>query len=133
MVRTSFILKTLGILTAAILIATIVQGILFGESTHFLFPLIDTKFTKGFSEEKFESIEKGMTKEQVKDILGEPFNVLPKVDDGRGFSDHFVIYECWSYSQDNAFLLFDFSWQWYRVCFSEDGLVRATPIMVLYD
>lgn len=85
---------------------------------HFIFnPHIDTRFTEGFTLKDFNSVEVGMNKNQVIELLGEPFtkNSVSSVP------------ECWVYSGDGKAKPFaDFSYFSYQVCFEGDLVDRVT-------
>lgn len=86
------------------------------ERYFFLYPDIDTVYASGFSYAKFSKIQVGMSKEQVRQLLGSPF--IPFSHDNRT--------ECWPYSQDGRLWpVGDFAWIFVRVCF-EDGMVAGT-------
>ena len=105
-------------------------------------PEIDTRFTDGFSKEKFNAIISGMKTDQVLKDLGEPFTRnggslncwdgkevqtpdqmskdfsldIPLPDEGT---------EVWSYSEDGGCWWFDFAWLEYRVEFRNGAVVKT--------
>ncbi len=87
---------------------------------HFPFyPYIDTIFAKDFSRDTFNQVEKGMTQEKVKTMLGEPFDK--------------TTYDCWKYSTDGKLSPYaDFSWYLFQVCF-KNGVVDRKPINEFND
>lgn len=73
----------------------------------------------GYSEQAFQQIQIGMTKEEVFRRLGPPLN---NVND-------FV----WSYTEDNAFAVWDFAWLMREIVFDEHGRVKVKRAEVAYD
>ncbi|RJR16229.1 hypothetical protein C4579_00765 [Candidatus Microgenomates bacterium] len=91
-------------------------------------PEIDTVFTPNFTKENFEKIQNGMTTQEVRDLLGEPFRTenikILEVENryARVFQAEDNA-ECWRYSQDGKLGdKADFSWYSYRVCFEDNQL-----------
>jgi hypothetical protein len=78
---------------------------------HFpLNPYIDTIFTKDFTIEKFNTVNKGMSKEEVQKLLGEPL-----------YSNNSREMTCNFYSTDGKVEPFaDFSFYSFVVCFKGD-------------
>lgn len=88
----------------------------YSELTFFPYPEIDTVFTKKFSWNKFNKVKVGMSKYEVRNILGEPYEIF-------NFG-----YECWRYSQDGRVYPYaDFSWFSVSICFEGD-LVNSKPV-----
>jgi hypothetical protein len=84
------------------------------------YPEIDTFFSSGFSKDNFVKFNKGMYKNKVISLLGEP---LSRFSTG---------YECWNYSGDGKAAPLDFAWISYRVCFDHNRVV-SKPVVVLLD
>lgn len=85
------------------------------------YPFIDTVFASDFTWEKFDFVESGMTKKQIKGTLGEP---LSKSE--YGFLDPGG--ECWQYSDDGKLWpKADFSYYLVQVCF-RNGVVENKPV-----
>jgi hypothetical protein len=82
-------------------------------------PLIDTKLPPGFSQAKFESIQKGMTKAEVLKILPAP---VPRreYDEEGSLSDI-----DWHYGQDGACPFGDFAWFEFTISFNDEGKVSG--------
>jgi hypothetical protein len=113
-----------------------------GEMHYDKDPYIDTQFTKSFTFEKFDAIRKGMTVNDVIDLIGQPFerNIY-------GSATNKVIHDknaieipppdftqdCWSYSRDGKLGdKGDTSWYSYVVCFKQ-GQVVSTVINEFFD
>ena len=116
-------LSTVGMGIAALLvILTLLLGVVLWVGTEgyfFLYPAIDTHFTAGYSETAFRAIEVGMTKAEVTERLGLPFNRTS--DQG------------WLYSQDGALGWWDFVWLVRAVNFDEQGRVSNLSAIIAYD
>jgi outer membrane protein assembly factor BamE (lipoprotein component of BamABCDE complex) len=84
------------------------------------YPLIDTKLPPGFSQAKFESIQKGMTKAEVLKILPTP---VPRREYGEEWS---ISDKDWYYGQDGACLFGDFAWFEFTISFNDKGNVSKT-------
>lgn len=88
------------------------------------FPEIDTLYTPNFSYEKFQEIKKGMTKEQVKQILGDPFSIVKPGD------------ERWGYSKNGKSGIADLNdfigWRSIDVFFDEDQKVSSKSDHIFY-
>lgn len=107
---------TLTVLSCGLLILVVAVG---PEGYFFPYPAIDTRFAPGYSEQAFQQIQIGMTKEEVLQRLGPPLN---NVGD-------FV----WIYAEDNAFAVWDFAWLMREIAFDEHGRVKAKRAEVAYD
>ncbi len=94
----------------------------FSLEMHFPFyPYIDIIFTKDFSWEKFNKVEIGMPKEQVKNILGEPL-------DEHNYGSNDPNYICGRYSTDGKLWPYaDFSYYLVQTCF-KDGVVESKTV-----
>jgi hypothetical protein len=88
----------------------------------YLWPTIDTQFAIQYSEKAFQKIEPGMTKDDVRKLLGEP---IDKVIKKNGM-------EMWSYSQDGDSRLYDFAWLGRMVEF-DNGIVNNTISRIYND
>lgn len=86
------------------------------------FPDLNTVYMQDFSYEKFNKIQVGMDKNQVRNILGEPFRVWRPGN------------ECWTYSKygkPGELGLGDFfGWRSVQVCFGGNELVNSMPNVV---
>lgn len=83
------------------------------------YPAIDTRFAPGYSEAGFRSIQVGMTKAEVLQRVGAPFNAVQ--DQG------------WMYSQDGACGWWDFAWLMRGVNFDATGRVTDVTTFTAYD
>ena len=106
------------------------------ESYCWWYPLVDTRFTPGYSDKKFARIQPGMTREEVTAVLGKPFCVVG----GIWLEDPKVILdEVWEYSHDGAAQErlpwhADFAWLLAAVIFDpETGRVAKATKVWLYD
>lgn len=107
-------------MSALLIILCLLLALLVGkEGYFFLYPAIDTSFTPGYSETAFYAIEVGMTKAEVAERLGFPFNRAS--DQG------------WLYSQDGALGWWDFAWLVRAVNFDEQGRVSNLSAIIAYD
>lgn len=118
--------KRLSIVTGSVLALFVAASLFLGsilwvgvEGYFFFYPTIDTRFTPGYTEAAFQAIQAGMTKAEVQERLGLPFN--PVSDQG------------WIYSQDGACGWWDFAWLVRAVNFDEQGRVSSLASMVAYD
>ncbi len=107
---------TITVLSCGLLILVVAVG---PEGYFFPYPAIDTRFAPGYSEQAFQQIQIGMTKEEVLQRLGPSLN---NVGD-------FV----WIYAEDNAFAVWDFAWLMREIAFDEHGRVKAKRAEVAYD
>jgi hypothetical protein len=93
------------------------------ELYFFPYPDIDTIYTRDFTYDKFVLVQSGMSKDQVRQLLGSPFTPF----------SHDYRTECWPYSQDGRLWpVADFAWVFVRVCF-KDGKVFGTYESVIGD
>lgn len=127
-VARTFLVYIAGVLTAVIIF-------LFSIEMYWPFsPLIDTKFSSGFSEEKFQSLKLGASTTEVISTLGEPLwkegcggcwepasfknakGQLPSewlcTEPCSPQIDHDLI---WQYSDDGACTWWDFAWKYYAL------------------
>jgi DNA phosphorothioation-dependent restriction protein DptG len=92
------------------------------ESYFYPYPEIDTEFAPNFSWNNFNQVQPGMSKEEVRQLLGEPVHDIFS-------SDHY-----WQYSKDNKFKIHDFAWILAAVSFDEStGQVTGTQRKVFRD
>lgn len=113
-----------------------------GEMHYSEDPYIDTQFTENFTFEKFDKISKGMSQQDVVNLIGEPFS-----KGLTGSATYEVVYDrnaieipppdftqdCWSYSRDGKLGdKGDTSWYSYVVCFKQ-GQVESTVINEFFD
>lgn len=89
------------------------------EGYFYLYPAIDTRYAPQYSEAQFQTIQVGMTKEEVLARLGPSLN---KMED-----------QGWMYSEDNAFRYWDFAWLVRAVNFDSEGRVIEVNASVNYD
>lgn len=113
-----------------------------GEMHYDKDPYIDTQFTNSFTFEKFDTIKKGMTENDVIEVIGQPFErniygsaTYEVVHDRNSVkipSPDFM-QDCWSYSRDGKLGdKGDTSWYSYVVCFKQ-GQVVSTVINEFFD
>ena len=75
-----------------------------------LYTYIDTIFADEFSWDKFRKVNAGMSKDEVKAVLGKPLREAT-----------YSPYECWDYSTDGKVYPYaDFSWYSVKVCFDDE-------------
>jgi outer membrane protein assembly factor BamE (lipoprotein component of BamABCDE complex) len=98
-------------------ILTVLIVLMTRSELYFLpYPDIDTIYTREFTYDKFAMVQSGMSKDQVRQLLGSPF--MPFSHDDRT--------ECWGYSQDGRLgQVADFAWIFVRVCFKDDKVLGA--------
>jgi hypothetical protein len=120
------IMRRTSLIIIAIILAVLIVIFTRLELYFPLYPDIDTIYTREFTHEKFAAVKPGMSKNQVRLLLGAPFTPIPYVPhDDRN--------ECWPYSRDGKLgLLGDFAWVFVRVCF-KDGKVDGAFKSVFSD
>jgi outer membrane protein assembly factor BamE (lipoprotein component of BamABCDE complex) len=94
-----------------------------GEGYNPIDPLIDTKLSANFSEEKFNTIQVGNNLQDVIELLGEPLyrqELKNNID-------------LWYYSQDAKCEWGDFAWIAYCIHFDENCKVLKAYDFVGYD
>ena len=116
--------KTIGLIIIIFIVAVLLLmiGLLAyvgPEGYFFPYPAIDTQFTAGYSEEGFQQIRPGMTKQEVLNLIGPPINS--------------TTHPHWKYSDDNAFPFWDFAWLVRGVTFDDDGNVTDVTQFVAHD
>lgn len=100
------------------------------EGKHFLFPHIDTHFSKDFKIEKWEKIRIGMSMDTVKQFLGEPLSSsMAKQSPFRPPCATFEMH----YSGDGASKFADFAWQSFDIFFDEHNKVVSKSSEWFYD
>lgn len=117
-------MKPLTIALAVVVIAFFVVKVCFLEDYFPLCPSIDTVFTREYSEANFDLVVKGMTREEVENLLGKPFAI-------QKYSARNIRYD---YSHDGAcaWLGCDFAWLG-RSVFFLDGVVVGIEKEVFLD
>ena len=98
------------------------------ESYCWFWPSIDTRYTKGFSQPKFDSIAIGMTTDELRKRLGEPRFGIELQNDGC---------EEWWYSDDGNCIVADikwadFAWIGFYITVSNSVVIKKTR-QVFYD
>lgn len=88
----------------------------------------NTQYALGFSYQKFSDILKGMSKDEVFKILGDPFHVTTY---GTYVTDKYYN-ECFIYSREGLTPYFPFGWTRVQVCFDKDGQVISKYQTVFY-
>jgi hypothetical protein len=100
------------------------------ESKNYLFPYIDTHFSKDFSFDKWDKIRCGATKEEVKKILGEP--LAESSEKQSPFRPPCAVYEM-HYSGDGAWKYGDFAWQSFDVFLDSNNVVITKSREWMFD
>jgi len=98
-------------------------------------PYIDTQFADDFSWEAWKKIESGMSKQQVRQLIGNPLTEY-----SGPYGGYFGIKSganCNSnsdgYSSDDALYWWDFAWIDARICYDDNDLVSGKAEIILYD
>lgn len=78
------------------------------------YPEIDTVFAKNFTWERFDQVKPGMSQDEVRQLLGEPFQ-------GEERTNLYAPY-LWEYTHDGKFCCHDFAWFYVVVEFDPDTL-----------
>ena len=107
---------------AGVLLLFLLWGFSHSEAYFNPYPTIDTRFSKAFTEAKFERITPGMSEDELTQLMGKP---LTKEDREGGLS-------IWSYSSDGKCLWGDFAWMGRSVT-CKDGKVVRMEKAVFYD
>lgn len=93
------------------------------ESYFLFYPLIDTTKSEKFTLRNFDKIEPGMTRAQVRTLIGDP------VENAGQYGE-----PCEGQTSDNAApFLYDFAWLASSVCYDESDKVIATKKMWIPD
>ena len=66
-----------GVILFLLWLTYVVGNLTLSEGKHLIKPYIDTYFAPDYSPEKFDKIKTGMTLNEVKSIIGEPFYIHP--------------------------------------------------------
>lgn len=118
-----FLTTGMGLFLATILLGSLVcLAALFwaGPEGYFiLYPAIDTRFAPGYSEANFRKVQPGMSKDEVLQLLGQPFND--------------VAHQAWIYSEDGAFPFWDFAWLARGINFDSEGRVIERSEHIFYN
>ncbi|MBI2025730.1 hypothetical protein HYT04_03015 [Candidatus Kaiserbacteria bacterium] len=102
------------VLVSLFLLLAALRLLMFFKPYFFPYPDIDTVYTREFSYANFAKVKLGMSKGQVRQLLGPSFKPIYPGN------------ECWPYSKDGKLWpVADFAWVAIRVCFQE-GRVVAT-------
>lgn len=91
----------------------------FTESVFVLNPLIDTRLPQGFTQDRFDRIQPGMTKADVLRLIPPPNHKLEEPS--------------WNYGQDGAALWGDFAWFQLTIQFDQNGRVIKKTQTAFYD
>lgn len=114
------------------------------------YPYIDTRLSKNFSWKNYEDINRGMTKNNVQSLLGDPLDSFSAIGGNFGIKEgeldpinnalsvagqsQSLHSECWQYSTDGGtYAFWDFAWISVNVCFDEDGNVKNKNQTIFYD
>ena len=105
----------------------LIGGVFFWGYAHmeaycFFYPVIDTEFAAGFSEQAFSQVSTGMTAEVVQQKLGAP---LYSFTNGNGTV-------CWGYTGDGKCKWGDWAWMCRQV-YLRDGRVEEITKEWRYD
>lgn len=117
-------MKTFSMVLAVVVMAFLGVKACFLEDYFPLCPSIDTVFASGYSEANFDLVVKGMTREEVVNLLGRPFTI-------QKYSDRKIRYD-FSHDGACAWLGCDFAWLG-RSVFFEDGVVVGIEKEVFFD
>jgi hypothetical protein len=92
------------------------------ENKNFLFPHIDTRFSKDFSFDKWDNVRRDMTKDTVIQILGQPLGVTSEKQSPA--RPPCAAYEM-CYSSDGAWGFSDFAWESFYIFLDSNNIVIA--------
>ena len=109
-----------------ILTVPFVSFILFwfhSETYCWFYPSIDTRYAPNYSERKFDSIQIGMTTNQLTELLGPPLYQMDKP---------LTKVSKWCYSDDGACWFGDFAWLGRSVIVS-NGVIVSIGKTIFYD
>ena len=105
------------VLLSITLLLSVGLFIVFSTERYFPFyPAIDTEFSADFSWDTWNKIRPGMHRQEVFQLLGEPFRGKDTNFDNEFVKPGLV----WEYSKDNAFCCWDFAWIATEVWFDGD-------------
>jgi len=82
------------------------------------FPHIDTVKAPGYTAEKWDAVRVGMSRDEVRSVLGEPLGVSDKA---------------WQYTRDGRSPVLDFAWEMKKLYFSPDGSVTSKQSRWFFD
>jgi hypothetical protein len=97
-----------------------------GYFAHSFLAKYNTDYTGEFSIAKFDTIEAGISKQQVYQILGEPFGISSTNNEPDGY-----VYECVNYSRQRSLPELFFPWISVYICFDENGKVFNKAQVIL--
>lgn len=124
----------LGVILVSAAILILIGFVVGIEGYYFPYPAIDTRFAPDYSEANFKKIKKGMTKEEVRMLIGAPLDTFGGMPMYRSEEElmgkHLGI---WHYADDNAFLFWDFAWLQRSVEFDVEGRVERTVTRIHYN
>ncbi len=95
------------------------------ESYFAPFPLIDTFHSPEFTLEKFDQVKVGMSKNQVRALIGTPPSEIYIPEENPN--------NCENQTNDGASKYWDFAWYHAEVCFDEQNNVNSTNGFWQYD
>jgi len=105
-------------------------AIFFGEQVFPLAPGIDTEFSAGYSDEKYDRIKPSMSEKEVIALLGQPFSIDSLNEDWR---KKYNSYYMMSYSKDGACCFGDFAWMIRNISLDSNRRVVRAAKSVAYD
>ena len=85
------------------------------EGIHIIDPYIDTRFAEGYTPEKFEAIQIGMTFDDVKSIIGQPFDISDAYEDS--------LLSVYYYTSDGKLRSGDCAWYYSEVAIDTNNIV----------
>lgn len=95
------------------------------EQYFFVWPSIDTRYSKDYNEEKFNQITVGMSIDDVEELIGQPLRIYHH---GWNNSNEMT----YSYSSDNRFKFADFAWLGREIVFKDDKVIEIRK-EIYYD
>ncbi len=101
--------------------------LILGEGYSILFPGIDTRYAKEFSQDKFDKVDVGIDTNQVYQLIGKPFG------DPYHWFDPYVKGYVWNYTDDGGCSCYDFAWLNKYVVIGKNGKVVMKGEVVSYD
>jgi hypothetical protein len=126
----SRMLRAITIVTGLLTLAVAYLGLGGCESYCVLWPSIDTVYAPGFTNAAFERVKVGMSKEEVRNLIGRPLDTHP-------YSSRHPAYhergdEVWNYTRDGACTWSDWAWLSREVIF-RNGRVVQKVYWTYYD
>ncbi len=100
-----------------------IGAFLMSEAYFYPYPLIDTVKSEKFTEKKFDSIHRGMSRQEVYDLIGHP----PEEVYEEGIDN------CETQTNDGASKYWDFAWLNAQVCYGLHDTVDSTSKFWQYD